>query len=231
MKIKSYEKPHLDNQNQPTIQIMQLDPATGDVHIVQRYQSEMSSTLSTVWHGITYEFQMPYYTQETLETIDQKLIDDICGNHEVFWNGHNQIGRVRGDGIAAMESLEVFFANDFEFGQMYAVWSADDWYQNYEGTDLSMTIDEEVEATAPEDEISDCIVIVDGAEEYLENLRNETTDEIREKMLDRNNQNWYVVDYTDGTTLVKHATGLSNILECGMPMEDYGIKNMQQCGL
>lgn len=51
------------------------------------------------------------------------------------------------------------------------------------------------------------------------------------KALKDNGQDWYVVTYDDKTVELKHQTALSSILECGMPKSDFGIVDMQQCGL
>ena len=59
---------------------------------------------------------------------------------------------------------------------------------------------------------------------------NEMTDELREALLKSYDYNWYLVDYDDDTTLVLPATELSSILDCGFPMDDYGIVSMEQCG-
>lgn len=55
------------------------------------------------------------------------------------------------------------------------------------------------------------------------------TKEARKEMLISNDYNWCVVDYTDGTTRLVHKSGLSNILECGHPKEDYDIVNIETC--
>jgi hypothetical protein len=55
-----------------------------------------------------------------------------------------------------------------------------------------------------------------------------TTEDRREALIN-NTLEWYLVDYSDGTTDVVHSTGLSSILQCGEAMEDHGITSMQQC--
>jgi len=51
----------------------------------------------------------------------------------------------------------------------------------------------------------------------------------KEKMLYRNDLNWRVVTYDDGDVCVVHDSGLSNILECGHDMKEYGIIEIMQC--
>lgn len=55
------------------------------------------------------------------------------------------------------------------------------------------------------------------------------TTEDRRNALMNNDLDWYLVDYSDGRTDLVHATALSSILQCGEPMEQHGISNMQQC--
>lgn len=57
-----------------------------------------------------------------------------------------------------------------------------------------------------------------------------TRDE-RNEILESNDYNWYLVDNSDGTTEIKHASALSSILECGEPMSRYGIATITQCGV
>jgi Mn-containing catalase len=61
-------------------------------------------------------------------------------------------------------------------------------------------------------------------------LTSELTDEAREEWMAKNDYNWYLVDYDDGTTELVHATGLSNILQCGHGPAEYDIIRMEQCG-
>lgn len=56
------------------------------------------------------------------------------------------------------------------------------------------------------------------------------TDADRADWMSNNDHDWYLVDYDDDTTSLVHSSGLSSILECGMPANDYGIVNMEQCG-
>lgn len=55
------------------------------------------------------------------------------------------------------------------------------------------------------------------------------TSEERYDALLHNDLDWYLVDYDDGSTELKHSTQLSSILEVGEPMEKFGIQRMQQC--
>jgi hypothetical protein len=57
----------------------------------------------------------------------------------------------------------------------------------------------------------------------------EWTSKERREALINNTLEWYLVDYTDGTTDIVHETSLSSILQCGEAMEDHGITAMQQC--
>jgi len=52
----------------------------------------------------------------------------------------------------------------------------------------------------------------------------------RRTWLKTNDRNWYVIKYTNGSIDLKHRTGLSNILECGQDMKDFGIISIEQCG-
>lgn len=67
-------------------------------------------------------------------------------------------------------------------------------------------------------------------------LNDANFDDVLVKLQVHNDLDWYVVVYDD-TNLsynrveLKHATGLSNILQCGYPASDYGIEAMHQCGL
>ena len=59
---------------------------------------------------------------------------------------------------------------------------------------------------------------------------NKTNEEKKERMLENNDYNWYVVEYDDGDIELKHSSSLSNILQCGQEMEDFGITSLEQCG-
>lgn len=50
------------------------------------------------------------------------------------------------------------------------------------------------------------------------------------KMLCRNSIDWYVVFYDSGKVRLQHETSLSNIIDIGHDMRDYGITNMIRCG-
>ena len=56
------------------------------------------------------------------------------------------------------------------------------------------------------------------------------TEEDRDRIKHVNNYNWYLVDFEDGTSDIRHDTALSSILQCGHDPQDYGIINMEQCG-
>lgn len=58
-----------------------------------------------------------------------------------------------------------------------------------------------------------------------------TQENKKEKMLENNDYDWYVVEYDDGDIQLKHNTSLSSILQCGQDMADFGIISMDQCGL
>jgi hypothetical protein len=49
------------------------------------------------------------------------------------------------------------------------------------------------------------------------------------KELISNDFNWYVVEYIDGSYDVKHRTGLSSILECGVDPEKFDMVEIYQC--
>ena len=51
----------------------------------------------------------------------------------------------------------------------------------------------------------------------------------RAKMLLNNSSDWYVVTLDDGKYKLLHKTGLSNILQCGEPMKDFGYTAIEQC--
>ena len=55
-----------------------------------------------------------------------------------------------------------------------------------------------------------------------------TADEAYTELL-ANGYDWYVVEYIDGSYDVKHACGLSSIIECGHDPADYGIAALHQC--
>jgi hypothetical protein len=55
------------------------------------------------------------------------------------------------------------------------------------------------------------------------------SDEERYEAMLNNGLDWYLVDYEDGATELKHAATLSSILQCGEPPDEYGIVRMQQC--
>ena len=50
------------------------------------------------------------------------------------------------------------------------------------------------------------------------------------KMLCSNDMGWYAVTYDDNKLKLVHETSLSNILQCGDDMGDYGIVSMIRCG-
>ena len=56
------------------------------------------------------------------------------------------------------------------------------------------------------------------------------TKKAREAWKKKNDYDWYIVDYDDGETLLKHNTALSSILQCGHNPKDYGIINIDRCG-
>jgi hypothetical protein len=62
-------------------------------------------------------------------------------------------------------------------------------------------------------------------------ITEELTQEDREEWMSENDWNWYLVDYADGTTELVHATGLSNILQCGHDPSEYDVIRMEQCGV
>ena len=51
----------------------------------------------------------------------------------------------------------------------------------------------------------------------------------RNEILISNGIEWYLVDYDDGSTVLKHSSALSSIIECGYNAVDFGIVEMQQC--
>ena len=55
-----------------------------------------------------------------------------------------------------------------------------------------------------------------------------TNEEAREALL-KNDYNWYVVQYFDGSFDCKHDTSLSAILECGQDASEYNIEEMWKC--
>ena len=55
-----------------------------------------------------------------------------------------------------------------------------------------------------------------------------TVDEAYDELIS-NGYDWYVVEYIDGSYDVKHACGLSSILECGHDPADYDIRALHQC--
>lgn len=52
----------------------------------------------------------------------------------------------------------------------------------------------------------------------------------RQKMLRNNDYNWYVVKLLNNRIELQHESNLSAILQCGMVMEEFGIKSIQRCG-
>lgn len=59
-------------------------------------------------------------------------------------------------------------------------------------------------------------------------MNTEWTSEERREALINNGLDWYLVDTNTGTEL-RHATSLSNLLQCGEAMEEHGITAMERC--
>jgi hypothetical protein len=60
---------------------------------------------------------------------------------------------------------------------------------------------------------------------------NKINEDKKEALLKNNDYDWYVVEYDDGDIELKHSSSLSNILQCGQEMEDFGIISLDQCSL
>lgn len=58
---------------------------------------------------------------------------------------------------------------------------------------------------------------------------NESTLTERAQMLLNNDLTWYVVTLENGEYELIHESGLSNILQCGEPMSDYGYTAIERC--
>jgi hypothetical protein len=49
------------------------------------------------------------------------------------------------------------------------------------------------------------------------------------KYMTANDRDWYAI-VEDGAAVLKHQSGLSNILQCGQSPADFGITGMWRCG-
>jgi hypothetical protein len=63
----------------------------------------------------------------------------------------------------------------------------------------------------------------------MANLTDTQKNSIIRKMV-ANDYDWYALLMQDGSTDLRHKTGLSAILECGQAMEDYDIVAIYSCG-
>ncbi|MEU7031407.1 hypothetical protein AB0A60_32525 [Streptomyces sp. NPDC046275] len=155
------------------------------------YNSEVGGARpADVHYGFDRHYPIPLLTakaaNQAMERI-RPLAERILADWEEIWDGNNLVARLGDDALAAEEEIEDILGDGSEDGwgsaSLIAVWDLDGATNGYESTDHGITADTTDERLAEiADEIrtgltessgngDDAVVVVDGLDEYLTNLR------------------------------------------------------------
>jgi hypothetical protein len=171
---------HSDTQGF-TLTCINIDPQCRECDISQEYDN--NSTSEPVWNGRIIQEQLHGFLDggqiETFLKSDegQKLLDKICDEHSVDWNGNNFVGHMTDESEKELENL----VNELEsYGHEGEAWTCDEWFGNNSDNELRInknTSDEEIKSLAKKYEDEADVYLVDDIETYLINRRNLIDDE------------------------------------------------------
>jgi hypothetical protein len=138
-------------------------------------------TPARVWHGRAIRWSIPALTESAAEGLLLDLIplaQRVVDGYECRWDGSNHVGRLTEDAREAAEAIRDLCDRDWE-GQTIEAWDAYEWFGPVGNGDCQRkaigitaeTTDEELAAIVTREENEAHPRILNGAAEYLRNLR------------------------------------------------------------
>lgn len=181
--------PYHRGQSIPTVCTLGIDPEERAVWVSCEY--DQGGTVADVWHGrvITAgldsadDGESPRTPNgDALETYlrseeGQRLLDTICDEYAIDWDGNNYVGGHTAASRAALDALLAAIAKLPH--TTYHLWQTDDWFGNATDNEItSATTDEEIAAMAAAygdgaEFDGGVVVLSDYAGDYLTGLRDE----------------------------------------------------------
>jgi len=169
-----------DNNDSPQPVVVELNCDDGELSA--DYLVDPSSTRADVWHGRRLQWGIQLMLADTANILLHKiapLAQQILDGYEPIWNGSNHVGRLNGSARTASEEIERMCEAAVPDLLIY---TASDWFSSSTPADIGVTADstdddlEEVAANALAYADGEVHVIT-GAEEYLQEMRDEIWDE------------------------------------------------------
>ncbi|MGW5353384.1 helix-turn-helix domain-containing protein [Streptomyces sp. NPDC004031] len=191
-------------QSEPQPAYIELDLRTGTV--LATYDSEVGNAVPfSVRHGFERRYGIPRLTAKAANRVMDELMplaDRILADWEEVWDGNNHVARLGDDARAAEDEIEKALGlgsdstdsyGPFDEADQVAVWDIDGAVNGSEADDYDITADttderlDEIAAEITRDlaNISDSkVAVVNGLEEYLQNLRDQLIEDATAPMSD-----------------------------------------------
>ena len=170
--------PYTGGESQPTLWI---DPTSRCCGISEEYQR--GGTDADVYHMRTISELLPIRpsrgkARNYLESAEaQTLLDTVCAEHDISWDGHNMVGSLSDLGQMTLETIIYDLENLPE--SEWALWSVDDWLGQADLEITAGTTDEELEILAEQLEreaTEDQVILAESVIGYLREQRDNQRD-------------------------------------------------------
>lgn len=182
---------HYPGQTEPQDCFIALDIRDG--HMWADYNPEVGNGVpADVWHGLVRRYDIPPLTAQAANRVMEEirpLAERIFTDSEEVWDGSNHVARLGDDAVAAEEEILARFGEDPEDRQdawdpadLVSVWDIDGATNGGEAEEYGITAATTDERLAEIEEqirhdlagISDSdVVVLDGVDDYLEQLRDD----------------------------------------------------------
>ena len=178
---------HYEGQTEPQPAYIELALNTGSLSA--SYNAEIGNAIPfTVYHGFERRYSIPVLTAEAANQAMERIVplaERIVADSDTHWDGNNTVIVLGDDARAAEAEIEDYLEGNFDESDEVTVWGIDG-ATNGEEAELYQitpaTTDErlaEIAATITTDMV-ECsasdVVIVEGIEDYLEDLRADLTE-------------------------------------------------------
>lgn len=190
--------PYHRGQGVSTSTVLKIDPRDMTVWVNQ--DMDQGATPMDEWHGRVLTFDLgtaEEYADYSSRTPDgealenylnsetaQRLLETICDEYDIYFDGNNMIGRHTEETHAAVDALLAGIAALPH--TEYYLWQTDDWFPRSDSGITAGTTDEEIAELADQygdgSEYEGGIVILDeDVATYLRQIRDEMVDDIEEE--------------------------------------------------
>jgi hypothetical protein len=129
-----------------------------------------------------YNIPFPIYAESANRLMEElvPLLKIVDKNYLQVWKDNNYVGELNEDGQEAELKIEKFIDEYIDGNDAIETWDAEMWYGDCSAEDLgitSKTTDEELQKIQESTKVELEVDIIEGAEKYLKNIRDNLCEE------------------------------------------------------